>query len=76
MSYFLIIIFSIVIAALLYLILIGGFKLGGWMARNEDKRIVKILNKVFTLLFHGSILFLIWALVIQMLAALGYLQII
>ncbi len=78
MSFTLLLIVSISITVLVYFGFIGAFKVGGWMARNENrnKRIVKILDKILTYAFRGFMLFLIWAMVIQLLSTLGYVDIV
>ena len=70
-------ILSIVITILIYSTFIGAFRLGSWMAKNENenKNWVKILNKTLNFIFHAFMFYIIFGLVIQVLRAIGFLQI-
>ena len=68
-------ILSIVITFAIYFVLVGAVKLGGWLANNEDRKWVKYLDKLISLILRGSILFIIWVIVIRILEAIGYIPI-
>ena len=56
----LILVVSFTVAVIIYLMGSFAFWLGGFMVKNENKRWVKILTKVFNVLFVVSIIFLLW----------------
>lgn len=78
MSFTFLLILSFSITAIVYFAFVGALKLGSWMAKDENrnKRIVKIVDEILTYAFRGLMIFLIWAMVVQILSILGYADIV